>query len=319
MRAWTGLAFTAALAMAAGPLAVSAAPAGAGQPGDNDELVWTVTLDAFESHPDFEVAFATLPGEGDEATRVTHDPGRDWFPDLSPDHASLVWQSDRSGKFEIYGLSAASGFDDLGTGLRQLTTTPGKAESTLPVFSPDGSKIAFVSDRDGKPGLYVMAPDGSDVQRVGTFVATLESRPSWAPDGTRIAFAGTAKGKGKSDILVADLTSGKTRKIGASPKNEIEPAWSPDGKHILFFRGVTVWVMKAKGTGAHKLIKYDEKGDVLVDAAYQADWSPDGTGVVYVANRPDGSSLFIVDADGSNPLRLTPGESGRSDEAPSWR
>ena len=73
----------------------------------------------------------------------------------------------------------------------RLTTVP--AADTSPVWSADGARIAFVSERDGNPEIYVMNADGSGQTRL-TNDAAADSAPAWAPDGTRILFTAARDG-----------------------------------------------------------------------------------------------------------------------------
>jgi Tol biopolymer transport system component len=73
-----------------------------------------------------------------------------------------------------------------GTGVRNLTEASASGEFD-PAWSPDGTKIAFASDRDGNPEIYVMNADGSDATRL-TNDPGHDWNPAWAPDGSRIAF-----------------------------------------------------------------------------------------------------------------------------------
>src|SRR5687768_10024527 len=94
----------------------------------------------------------------------------------------IAFYSDRDGDREIYIMKGD------GTGLRQLTFNEG--EDLDPTWSPDGSKIAFMSDRDGGAWeIYVMNADGSGQTRL-TNNLFMDTRPSWSPDGTRIAWSG---------------------------------------------------------------------------------------------------------------------------------
>jgi Tol biopolymer transport system component len=78
-----------------------------------------------------------------------------------------------------------------GTGETRLTTTT--SENADPVWSPDGSKIAFSSDRDGNYEIYVMNSDGTQQTRITTDPA-YDGQPTWSPDGSKIAFISTRNG-----------------------------------------------------------------------------------------------------------------------------
>ena len=112
-----------------------------------------------------------------------------------------------------------------GTGVTNLTneTTPNVANDQ-PVWSPDGTKIAFRSNRSGHSDLYVMNADGSGVTRLTADTAT-EGRPAWSPDGTKIAFASNRDGDYEIYVMNAD-GSGVVRLTDNGAFDE-RPAWAP--------------------------------------------------------------------------------------------
>ena len=112
---------------------------------------------------------------------------RDSYPFWSPDGKQVVFQSDRTGVFEIYIVNTD------GSGLRRITRQ--KEPDETPVWSPDGRKIAFVSNHDrradnrGNLQLYIMNPDGSGVTKLLDNMETVEdARPVWSYVGTKILF-----------------------------------------------------------------------------------------------------------------------------------
>lgn len=119
----------------------------------------------------------------------------------------------------------------------KLTNGPRGAMNVEPAVSPDGSRIAFSSDRSGVPMIYVMNADGSNQKRI-TFSGKYNSTPAWSPDGTRLAFAGwdddhydifTMNVDGSSMVRI---TSAR-KKNGKWSQNE-SPVFSPDGRMLLY-------------------------------------------------------------------------------------
>jgi TolB protein len=119
----------------------------------------------------------------------------------------LALVTDKSGHDEIYLLNA---FNPGGTPA-QLTNT--KGASLSPAWSPDGTKIAFTSNRDGADKIYVMNADGSDARALHD-----GSAPSWSPDGQWIAF------QLSGNIFIMDAFGGHVTQI--TNDGGANPAWS---------------------------------------------------------------------------------------------
>ncbi len=100
------------------------------------------------------------------------------------------------------------------------------ASATYPAFSPDGSKIAFVTNRDGNDEIYVMDADGSNLQRVTDDDAP-DEWPSWSPDGTWIVFASQHDESFEIRIMHPD-GSGLKKLTDNATGNNTKPAWSPN-------------------------------------------------------------------------------------------
>lgn len=119
----------------------------------------------------------------------------------------------------------------------KITNGPGNALNVEPAVSPDGKKLAFSSDRSGKPMIYVMDIDGTNVTRV-TFGGVFNSAPAWSPDGKKIAFAG--QDAGNFDIFLMDVSGQNITRVTSAKKangkaadNE-DPHFSPDGRFIVY-------------------------------------------------------------------------------------
>ncbi len=138
---------------------------------------------------------------------------------------------------------------DPNTGAIQKRLTDHWAIDTSPSWSPDCSKIAFVSDRGGTPQIYVMNAGGGDARRL-TFSGTYNTTPDWSPRGNKIAFSARDE-RNQFDIFVVDLDGHIERLTQDQGSNE-EPTWSPDGRYVAFISsrggaGPRIFIMTADG------------------------------------------------------------------------
>jgi TolB protein len=141
------------------------------------------------------------------------------------------------------------------------------------VWSPDGSRIAFVSNRDGGfPELYLMNANGTGVARL-TNNSLIDANPSWSPDGTRLVFERCCK-NGTFDLFTIDVTTRAEQNLTVSTTHQdFDPAWSPDGTRIAYTSfevgqgNIDIWVMNADGTSQVRLTQ--EAGPDL-----SPDWQP---------------------------------------------
>lgn len=212
-----------------------------------------------------------------------------------------------------------------GANLGIWTVNPDGGEAAMitpdgrsPVWSSDGQRIAFSSDRDGNEEIYVMNADGSGVTRL-TNDPAFDGEPSWSPDGQRIAF--TSDRDGDYDIYVirrdGNVQVNLTQGFGATTctavfecytSSEKWPAWSPDGQQIAFSSDLGVIRCSPGGfppAACNKVMTMNADGSEKTELApgLRPDWSPDGSQILF-----QGISLIggieRMDADGSDRTQL---------------
>ena len=108
-------------------------------------------------------------------------------------------------------------------------------QDSSPDLSPDGSRIAFASDRSGHSEIWTMSVDGTNARPV-TRLGTHARRPRWSPDGRQIAFDGRASASVQTDIFVADAAGGVTRRLTNDVSQDTWASWSANGERIYYLK-----------------------------------------------------------------------------------
>jgi hypothetical protein len=141
---------------------------------------------------------------------------------------SLLFASSRTGSADLFTADPAAPAQDA----VQLTMT--SSNEAMGAWSPDGSQIVFVTDRDGNYELYVSDADGANARRLTTTPDVDELTPDWTPDGTQIAYAAQLA-EGRAQIWVVNVDGTGTRALTSDAQGaNLDPAVSPDGTLIAF-------------------------------------------------------------------------------------
>ncbi|MGH7573212.1 MAG: carboxypeptidase regulatory-like domain-containing protein, partial [Gemmatimonadota bacterium] len=244
----------------------------------------------------------------------------------SPDGRRLVFQRPGCPDRSVYPYTDC---DDIrvvnadGSGLSAITNSRDAIDYD-PVWSPDGSMVAFIRFVHGIDDSYVVVADVDPPSALWSETVLSGwwpiSRPTWSPDGARIAFkCQGAPPHWEGDICVVPTNRNlgySAGSVGSSNPNKIttdtwtdsDPAWSPDGTRIAFTTNRNanqsyIALMNPDGSGFAP----------LVPGRFPA-WSPDGTRIVFVGGA-DGPGLYVVNVDGSGLIRIT---NDAADNAPSW-
>jgi Tol biopolymer transport system component len=241
---------------------------------DGRKLVWSSDIcpDDFSSCHRLFVANARAGTDQHSLTTFRAD---SVFPSWYPSGRKIVFSSDPSGDdgFNLYVVSLDENGNVAGAPT-QLTEYAGPHNDGHAAVSPDGSKIAFSSDRGGDYEIYVMdanRPEGPDNPLVQLTDNTVSDQsPDWSPDGRRIVYETSRNGNAEVVVMNADGTAKKN--LTHNPAHDRWPAFSPNGKMIVFSRATSdgrweVWKMRADGTGQVRLT-----GDAY--EAHYPDWQP---------------------------------------------
>jgi dipeptidyl aminopeptidase/acylaminoacyl peptidase len=207
---------------------------------------------------------------------VAAQPAEAAFPGKN---GKIVFQSNRAGN-NIHTINSTGGT------VTNLTRSDGNSD---PAYSPDGSRIAFVSaNPGGNYQIFVINADGTG-RRLVTTDPSVKGQPAWSPDGTRIAYVANSfdvDGQTDHEIWSVNADGSGHRQLTDTPQgvNDTQPAWSPLGDKIAFERGGDVYVMNSSGGGEANLTPTSPAGCTRCyqnGDSYPA-WSPDGSRIAYV-------------------------------------
>ncbi len=316
---------------------VFAAPsAQAAFPGANGKI-------AFVGHSDGDAEIYTVNADGSAPTKLTNNQAHETKPQWSPDGSKIAFVSDRDStcgqvlcSTDIYVMNGN------GTAQVRLTFLSGDPQASSPVWSPDGSKIAFARTDIWDPGtgeyaqeseLYVVPSSGgaplqlthspqpcADGADPPCGPRSFKHDLAWAPDGSRIVFAnsdnewffecdnGGCWSLGDDSYKQADSVTGAQSFLRSLYSFWPAPVFSPDGSRIALGERMIspqqqeIFVISADGSGGLNVTNHPQDD---IEAA----WSPDGTKIAFTRAGP-GSGLYVMNPDGTGQTPIPNGVGG---------
>jgi len=283
-------------------LLLLSAPAGAQVVAEGDLVFSSNRVDVLGSNSEI----FRMNQDGSAETRLTNSPANDVDPVWSPDATKIAFV--RIGV--VRGQKVAPGqiwlMNADGSGQRRLTRGTAKADAS-PVFSPDGTTIAFTRNRvaKGNSAVFAMNADGTNERRL-TSAPGFEGFPAYSPDGSQIVYTSDQDGQPELYKMNADGTA-QTR-LTNNGAVDMHAEWSPDGSRIAFLSDrlgtFQVFVMPASG-GTPRLVTTGVDDEDTASGDYTPKWSPDGRRIAFTASHDESFEIVVIDAAGGTPAPLT--------------
>ncbi|MDE0504722.1 MAG: DPP IV N-terminal domain-containing protein [Candidatus Poribacteria bacterium] len=267
----------------------------------------------FASNRDGDWDIYSMDVNGENLLQLTNHRTSDEYPAWSPDGKRIAFNSNRGLSPDLYVM------DSDGNNAIRLTRD-GRSKSR-PSWSPDGARIAYSSFRleVGNSEIYVMDADGNNETNL-TNHRWNDNKPSWSPDGNKMAFESSRTGLFNDPrhifVMNADGTERRNLTDDTHLRFNSAPSWSPDGRKIAFssrfnIAGDDLFVITADGKELEQLT--DGPGTSRLPV-----YSPDGRKIAFVSGRREDSNIYLMDANGTNAVKLTKRAPGTGNTSPSW-
>jgi TolB protein len=236
--------------------------------------------------------------DGANPRKVTNTKTLNITPTWSPDGATIAYTSYRPsggmGTFQDIVLSTIT------TGDRQTPAngSPSK-QNFLPVWSPDGTKLAFTTSRDGNPEIYLMNRDGSGLRRL-TNSPAIDVTPTWSPTGTQLAWVSDRTGNPKIYIMNADGTG---QRLLNGDANCDRPTWSsaPFNEIAYAVRTGPGYDIKVHSFSSNQATRITDG----IGSNESPAFSPNGRHIAFTSTRNGKVQIYTIARDGNDLRQIT--------------
>jgi WD40-like Beta Propeller Repeat len=217
------------------------------------------------------------------------------FPGLN---GQLAYEAGGGATRNVFTIQPLAGLSGEGTQLTRARTIDRDA-----AWSADGRRIAFMSERDGNPEIYVMNADGSAQTRLTTDPA-VDVDPTFSPDGTRLAFTSTRDGNPEIYVMAVDGSAQSRLTFDSAADQQAD--WSPDGTRIAF---------ESTRDGNHEIYAMNPDGGAVTRLTFSPEfaadpsWHPDGASIAFVSGPRGALDIFTVRPGTAGRTQLTRGTS----------
>lgn len=222
---------------------------------------------------------------------------------VSQGHIAYIAKEKAEDTWEIYVMRS--------DGSDPVRLTQNENNDTSPVWSPDGRRIAFVSDRDKNREIYVMNADGTEQMNLSRH-ANEDWNVTWSPDGKQLAFSSFRDGNWEIYTMNADGSNPK--RITRNNVADYSPTWSPDGKQLAYVSNrdgnLEIYIIDANGGNQRRFTNQPATDQSPA-------WSPDGRQILWETYRDDNMEIYVANVDGSE-LHDVSQDSYANDHGPTW-
>ena len=239
---------------------------------------------------------------------LTNHPAQDRYATYSPDGQQILFESNRTGNWDIYIMNA--------DGANPQRLTHHDSLDRRPSWHPNGKKIVFESTRNGEHALYQLWLKNRKVKKINILMKGTPMFAKYSPNGKQLVI-GHQKSEEAARILLINK-KGKIKKVVADfGYRTAFPNWSPDGQSLLLHsrhetnnKDDEIYRIKIDDLKIKRLTNWHKHN-------FCPAWSPNGQQIAYVTsmenNRPE---IYIMNRDGSNAQRITNNKEG--DTLPNW-